>query len=283
MDTTAVPLRPLGTGELLDAAFGLYRQLFAPLVAIQVVCGLPAFALSIFAESAGSRSPGLLLLGYVFAFTLGAIGTAATALLIGERYLGHVMQAGDALRGILGRAGAVLGTALLTGLAISVSALPAILMFASAAVFGMRGETAAVATMLTLGLGGLVLLAVPLFVFTGTSLSTIALVLEPSLQGTAALARSWGLTKGVRLRLMAVFFVLLLILFVAVTGLGAVAGTFLGGDTTAGRLAVTVGSSLVTFAFQPALYCVLTLTYYDRRVRLEGFDLEVLAESLAAR
>jgi hypothetical protein len=30
----------------------------------------------------------------------------------------------------------------------------------------------------------------------------------------------------------------------------------------------------------PMLYCVLTIAYYDLRVRKEGFDLEVLASSL---
>ena len=30
----------------------------------------------------------------------------------------------------------------------------------------------------------------------------------------------------------------------------------------------------------PLLYCVLTVAYYDLRVRKEGFDLEVLASTL---
>jgi hypothetical protein len=30
----------------------------------------------------------------------------------------------------------------------------------------------------------------------------------------------------------------------------------------------------------PLFYCVLTVSYYDLRVRKEGFDLEVLAQSL---
>ncbi|MEP6473353.1 MAG: hypothetical protein ABJC74_06510, partial [Gemmatimonadota bacterium] len=41
------------------------------------------------------------------------------------------------------------------------------------------------------------------------------------------------------------------------------------------------GLSLVVRTFlTPLIYCVLTVAYFDLRVRAEGFDLEMLAGSL---
>jgi hypothetical protein len=37
---------------------------------------------------------------------------------------------------------------------------------------------------------------------------------------------------------------------------------------------------VVQLFIYPLFYCVLTVTYYDLRVRKEGFDLELLASSL---
>jgi hypothetical protein len=38
--------------------------------------------------------------------------------------------------------------------------------------------------------------------------------------------------------------------------------------------------AVVQMLLYPLLYCVLTVAYYDLRVRKEGFDLEVLASNL---
>ena len=40
-------------------------------------------------------------------------------------------------------------------------------------------------------------------------------------------------------------------------------------------------ASLLQVLIYPLLYCVLTVAYYDLRVRKEAFDLEVLASGLA--
>lgn len=281
MTSDDTPLRPLGTGELLDAAFGLYRALFAPLLLIQVLCVLPYFAVTVFAEAAGGERPGLLLLASILAFTLGAVGTAATARLIGDRYLDRSMTAGDALRGMLPRAGAILSTALLTGVAVGASALPSLLTILGA-VFVSQGDVSSsvLVTMLGLGFGGLILMVLPLFVFAGTALASIALVLEPDLTAMGALGRSWHLTKGARLRIMLLLFALVVVLLIATVGSTGLIEAVVGIESLAGRVLIALGQSVMTVLFQPALYCVLTLLYYDRRVRLEGFDLEVLAAAL---
>ena len=58
------------------------------------------------------------------------------------------------------------------------------------------------------------------------------------------------------------------------------AGTFLTTpDVRVSVIAVAV-SGLVQVFIYPLFYCVLTVAYYDLRVRKEGFDLEVLASTL---
>ena len=44
-------------------------------------------------------------------------------------------------------------------------------------------------------------------------------------------------------------------------------------------VALAIGGMVQLFIY-PLFYCVLTVTYYDLRVRKEGFDLELLASSL---
>ena len=46
------------------------------------------------------------------------------------------------------------------------------------------------------------------------------------------------------------------------------------------ELAVSVVNSLVSIALAPVLPCMLTLFYYDLRMRREGFDLQVLGQQL---
>ena len=52
-----------------------------------------------------------------------------------------------------------------------------------------------------------------------------------------------------------------------------------GTSSTATIVALAIGGVVQLFIY-PLFYCVLTVTYYDLRVRKEGFDLELLASSL---
>ena len=85
------------------------------------------------------------------------------------------------------------------------------------------------------------------------------------------------LPHGLLVTLMILFYVPI----VALTGLAAVLlpGTESGGATTGGIVALALAAVVQTFLY-PLFYCVLTVAYYDLRVRKEGFDLEVLAQTL---
>ena len=70
----------------------------------------------------------------------------------------------------------------------------------------------------------------------------------------------------------------------AVTGLFAIvlpqaaSGSF--GPVALATIAGLAIGGLVQIFIYPLFYCVLTVTYYDLRVRKEGFDLELLASAL---
>ena len=61
-------------------------------------------------------------------------------------------------------------------------------------------------------------------------------------------------------------------------GAGAGVAKFWGAVGAAGW-SLAIGGVVQMFIY-PLFYCVLTVTYYDLRVRKEGFDLELLASSL---
>jgi membrane protein YdbS with pleckstrin-like domain len=77
---------------------------------------------------------------------------------------------------------------------------------------------------------------------------------------------------------------LFLLLYIPLTALTALAAIFLangepGTGLSAGLASLVVAAVIQLFLY-PLVYCVLTVAYYDLRVRKEGFDLEVLAQTL---
>jgi hypothetical protein len=279
-------LRPLTAGELLDHSFGIFRRLFVPLVVIQVICSGVPFLLNVYGAARGGTRIGFTFIVYLIAFVLGALASAATAWLISESYLGRDLAPGAALRRAVPRMGAVMVLSLGLGLVVMVSALPALLAVAGGGAFaGLAlqegGSAGQAGTGALLMLVGLALLVVPVFVFSGLSVATPALVLEDIGAGKA-MSRSWALTKGFRLRIVGLLFVVLIVLMIPFLAIGAMGGAFQAEPTTGSVVLVTVASGLVSLVIGPLLYCVLTLVYYDLRVRKEAFDLEMLAAGLPA-
>jgi hypothetical protein len=279
-------LRPLTAGELLDHSFGIFRRLFVPLVVIQVICSGVPFLLNVYGAARGGTRIGFTFVVYLIAFVLGALASAATAYLISESYLGRDLAPGAALRRAVPRMGAVMVLSLGLGLVVMVSALPALLAVAGGGAFaGLAlqegGSPGQAGTGALLMLAGLALLVVPVFVFSGLSVATPALVLEDIGAGKA-MSRSWALTKGFRLRIVGLLFVVLIVLMIPFLAIGAMGGAFQAEPSTGSVVLVTVASGLVSLVVGPLLYCVLTLVYYDLRVRKEAFDLEMLAAGLPA-
>jgi hypothetical protein len=247
-------LRPLSVGEILDVSFTLYRRHFATLGTVAVLCsGLPVL-LSLYIEASGGilQNLSLTLVYYVIFAVLSAIATAATVFIVSESYLGRPLSAAGALK----RATPLLGRLIVCSL-----------LFA-----------------IVVGFGFLFFLIPGVILICGLLLAFPSLVLEADSSPTGALSRSWSLTRGSRWRMLALLVTLLILLYVPIIAMGAVATLILPSSGTPGNLTPGLLTLAVVGVMQmllyPLLYCVLTVAYYDLRVRKEGFDLEVLASTL---
>ncbi len=244
-------LRPLSVGEILDVSFSVYRQHFATLGTVAILCsGLPVL-LSLYIESAGGLLANMpLALVYYIVFTvLSSIATAATVFIVSESYLGRPLSAAGALQ----RSAPLVGNLIVCSL-----------LFA-----------------IVIGFGFLFFLVPGVILLCGLLLAFPALVLEPGSSPTDALSRSWSLTRGSRWRMFGLLVTLMVLLYVPVIALGSIATVLrpAGQDSASGVLTLAL-IGVIQMVLYPFFYCVLTVAYYDLRVRKEGFDLEVLASTL---
>jgi uncharacterized membrane protein len=251
-------LRPLTTGEVLDVSFGLYRALFFPLVIVAAICRTLPLVVSIYMQvsaKATTRDPAVLIstmldhlplwiAGIVLSLIASAFAVASTTSIVSAAYLGHAITANTALARAAGVIGRVITVSILT--AISVAA-------------------------------GLLVLIVPgLIIMAGLALATVTLVLEPGTGPIAAMNRSWELTQGSRWKVFITVFVAWLFLLVPTIVVGVVAAVGTAAGIWSPLVSTVLSGVLQIFAY-PFLYVVITVLYYDMRVRKEGFDLELLA------
>ena len=107
----------------------------------------------------------------------------------------------------------------------------------------------------------------------------------------AALGRSWRLIRGSFWRVFGIY-ILMQILVQIIIGIPLGIGSFFlgvafgsSGDPLAGFGAQQAITSLLSYGAQilvfPIQLCVLTLLYYDMRVRKEGYDLSLRAQAVA--
>lgn len=249
-------LRPLTVGEILDTSFSLYRRHFAALATVALICTGVPLVLRLFLEAAGGIFSNLTL-GLLYGISLlvlNLVATGATVFIVSESYLGRPISAREALD----RATPYIGRILVCSLLLA----------------------------LVVGLGFLLLIIPGIMLAVGLALAIPAVILEPRSSASAALSRSWELTRGARWRIFGLGVTLLVLLYIpalAMTGLLALlvsSGHAVIGSASVPMIAVLAVSGIVQMFIYPLFYCVLTVTYYDLRVRKEGFDLELLASTL---
>ena len=253
---TPPSLRPLSVGEILDVSFGLYRRHFGALATVALLCsGLPVL-MSIYIEAAGGMIANMLLtlVYYLVFMVLSAVSTAATVYIVSESYLGRPLTAGAALS----RSTPLLGRIIVCSILLA----------------------------LVVGLGFIFLFFPGVVLACGLIVAFPALVLEPGTTASGALGRSWALTRDSRLRMFGLLVTLMILLYIPLVSLLGIAAFLLpasdtAGTATGGGLVAVALAGVVQMLIYPLFYCVLTVAYYDLRVRKEGFDLEVLASTLA--
>jgi hypothetical protein len=241
-------LRPLSTGEVLDVSFGLYRALFVPLLTVALASRAIPAIMGIYLQAAGGFAAHWVLgaVQFLIGIFLSAIGTAAATYIVSGAYLGTDVTAKDALRQALGLIGRLLVLSMMTSLVI--------------------------------GFGILLFIVPGLILLSGLALSTAVLVLETPISPNDAMNRSWQLTKGSRWKVLLTFIVAVLFLMVPMMAVGVV-GTIGSAVGLWSDMVTLVLISVLQIFIYPFVYIVITVLYYDMRVRKEGFDLELLARA----
>lgn len=290
--TAPAALRPLRLGEILDAAIKLTIAHFATFLAVVVVATGPIYFVLItlvavtlpealrvdttadeIPTPSGDELSVLIGVGVVggIAFLIASvIATGACFQVVDDAWRGREPEWKRALATMLRRLGSLLWLSLLIGVGI---ALAFTVPLAAGFALGPAGG----------GIG--LLLAMGLVAWLGVRWAfSIPALIGEGLRGTAAMRRSWSLVGGRWWRTAGVLIVGIVLASV-VSQLGSlVVGlppSLLFADNPA-VLAVSqfagylVGAVIST----PAIAAVVVVTYFDLRVRKEGYDLELRAAAL---
>lgn len=235
-------LRPLSLGEVLDVSFGVYRERFSALVVISLLVRVIPLLWNLVLKPEATVEFSLSLVGYlIVTMIFSAIGIAASTLIVSSSYLNQPLSASEAIS----RTTPLIWTLVILSGTISI-----------VVAFGF----------LLLVIPGLILLA-------GYAVAPAVAVIEAPIKATKAMSRAWQLSKGFRFKILVALLTSLMVVSVPLILVGMV--TALVGQMSPAIFEVVVG---VTSAFfYPFFYVVISILYYDLRVRKEGLDLELLA------
>jgi hypothetical protein len=262
-------LRPLSFGEILDVALKIFGRHWQTLVACVLVPTVPLQILSVLVvlsiapeqfdldgetaaapEGTGTEIAAVLVVQLLSALA-SLLAWAACFKAVADGYLGRDPSVGRSLRFGLPKILRLLGLAIVTGI------------------------------MVLIGLFGFLIGA--LFVAALVILSPAALLFE-RIGVFSAIGRSFELVRGrywAIVLLVVVIFLAFLVIGVVFGGiLGAVAGAAGSEDETAGALVSFISNTALTAVNTPLFAAIVTVLYFDQRVRKEGFDLQLLAEGM---
>ena len=262
-------LRPLSFGEILDVALKIFGRHWRTLVACVLVPTVPLQILSVLVvlsiapeqfdldgetaaapEGTGTEIAAVLVVQLLSALA-SLLAWAACFKAVADGYLGRDPSVGRSLRFGLPKILRLLGLAIVTGI------------------------------MILIGIFGLFIGA--LFVAALVILSPAALLFE-RIGVFSAIGRSFELVRGrywAIVLLVVVIFLAFLVIGVVFGGiLGAVAGAAGSEDETAGAIVSFISNTALTAVTTPLFAAIVTVLYFDQRVRKEGFDLQLLAEGM---
>lgn len=296
-----IAVRPLNLGEMLDGAFKLLAANWRAILIVTAIFVVPMQLLSAYLQR-GVLGAGLLevftdptaaealfqaggtgedvaaLLSFLNGVLLTPLVTGAVAAVVATSYLGGTADAGTALRSALRRWWALIAAWILLVLACTAPLMVAAAVIGVTAVMGLPVVLVVVLGIL-LVLGALAAALAIGSMFAGAA---PAIVVE-QLGAIAGLRRS---ARLLRPRLLPVIGIVVLasllisVLSMALGGIPQIAGLLIGDRF--GWVLVAVGGALAGLITTPLLAIVVTLLYFDGRVRQEALDLRLTAEGLSA-
>jgi hypothetical protein len=279
----------MSTGMVLDRSFKLYLDNFALMIGMSAILNVPLLVISLI-FNVGAIQPAQInsativavlmgsLLILLAIFIISPLIAGATSMAISDVYLGNPSTAGAVLTMAWRKAWTLLKNQFIVAL-ISFG-----LFFAATFVLGL-----AIGVLTLFGLppiAGVVLLVFGLLAaFVGfvplllpyVLISPIVMI-EGSNNGRTIRKRCWELVKGYRGKVFLVFLVIIMIQVLIQLGIGVVASLVFG--LGQGSVAVSVAQRGISLLLTPMSAIAVTLLYYDFRIRKEGFDLEVLSQSI---
>ena len=262
-------VRPMSVGELIDGAFQVMKRRFATLVTISAVIVVPFGMLSMLVSLSAQAdvttatntdqfgNPTVdfgdfrtffvgVVLVLIIGFVTQTIAAGAITHVVASDYLGSDVETKGAIRVGLARWGALLVSGLLLVLGV---------------------------------IGGLILCLIPgLFLAVAWTVNTPALIVE-RIGPAQALGRSLALVKP---RWWPTFgFVILLSLMTGIaSAMMSVPVGLIWSEGSANVVAAGVVDILTRLVITPFTAAATVLLYFDLRVRHEGFDVQILAQSL---
>jgi hypothetical protein len=281
-------LRPLDFGETLDGSLVIYRRQFGLFLQLAAVTMSVPFLLLVYVGARFVGSPlllmrlpsigeGFAIVGVAIVFYLATLVlTAGTIRVISDSYLGRTPQLRDALAQGLAKLGALVWVGLAKGAILALLGIGMAVLVAVLAAIARGGALAA--SVVFVGVLGSVWVVG--FVLCGYAVTTPVVVLERLPSTTAAFRRSWELTKQRKGKVLGLWVVAFLLTntvpSMAFRGLGAL----MQGAVPGLGITLTALGYAVPLMLAPVVAAVITLIYYDLRVRREAFDLEMLARQL---
>jgi hypothetical protein len=305
----AIPLRPLGLGDIFDGAFRIIRYnpqatVGAAVLVSAVAMVLPVVtalvsgstgALRIDPDSSGltdgqvtslvatfgSLVLGLELQSVGLLFVSGMIAHVASAAAVGRK-----LTIGEAWAATHGKRWRLFGMAVLLGLAV----VAAFALVAGVLLIGIFAFDSTIAATVVVGiaLGLLLVVAYLLFWVRVRALAVPTLMLEP-VGVFGALARSVRLTRHQFWRLFGILLLVALVVgfaggivrmpFSLAGNLFLTASSGTGYGVTLYVLLTAAGTVLSSAVLQPFQAAVNALLYVDQRIRKEAYDVELLSRA----
>lgn len=296
-------LRPLSVTDIMDTAVGLYRHHFGILLGIVAVVWAPLMGLQVVTQAVqaamtgdlqtGEGPPGALIIGSFFLVGLGwmitwvativfaPLAAGAVVRAVSEAYLGGPITVQEAYRLVRPHWAQLIGAQLLVQLLVgAVTAVLAIFIFifaaAAFAVSPVAGIIALSAAVLMVGAGA--------FAIFSLLLATVPAIVVENLGIIDALRRSVELVRPYLLHALGAYVLLGLLLLVPILiayAIGIYFEMLTGFESiTTGVIIMSAVVAMATLLIKPVMSIGVVVIYYDLRVRQEGFDLQMMAESL---
>jgi len=277
MTMDAMQFEPMSVSGILDKAFTLYRRNFVRFITIVAVIQVPIALISLLwtaflergvsdvSSGAPYRNPGgapyfdfavmgTLFFSIVATLVANALCQGALTRSVSDAYLGKESTVEQTFRAVLPKLAVLVGASLLAALVI--------------------------------GLGAM-LLIVPGVIFALWLFVTTPSIVVENLGATAGMSRSKALTSGNLGKVFAVGFLVWLITVVVSLPIGFVIGFFsallVGSGSMAGAFLTHLAGLIGQILAMPIGAAAGVLLYYDLRIRKEGFDLQMLSQSMGAK